>query len=245
MTTFQYDDRTDLADGLRMLLPSPVAVDARDRDDPGERLFPEERAHVDSAVDQRVREFTTVRGCARRALAQLGFPPLPIVPGSERAPVWPTGIVGSMTHCHRFRAAAVATEENACSIGIDAEINSPLPEGILHLITNGSEREHLRSSVLGRSAVAQDRLLFSAKESIFKAWFPLARTWLDFTQCKITLQPGVFVGRLLVPGPVVSNGPLKEMHGRWTVCGEHIFTAVTVPATPHDSITTHSRIRGG
>lgn len=245
MTTIQHDARTDLADGLRMLLPPRVAVDARDRDDPGEWLFPEERAHVDSAVGQRVREFTTVRGCARRALAQLGFPALPIVPGSGRAPIWPTGIVGSMTHCHRFRAAAVTTEGNAFAIGIDAEINSPLPVGVLPLITNASEREHLRSSVLGRSGVPRDKLLFSAKESIFKAWFPLARTWLDFTQCEITLRPGVFVGRLLVPGPVISNGPLQEMHGRWTVCGEHIFTTVTVPAAPHDSITTHSHIRGG
>src|SRR5262249_33599292 len=57
-----------------------------------------------------------------------------------------------------------------------------------------------------------DRLLFSAKESVYKAWFPLARRWLGFEEADVTLDPaGRFTARLLVPGPV------SGFTGRWTV----------------------------
>ena len=57
-------------------------------------LFPEEEAVLVRAVDKRRREFTTARACARAALATLGLPPAPIVPGLRGAPQWPPGVVG-------------------------------------------------------------------------------------------------------------------------------------------------------
>src|SRR5829696_6355628 len=97
-------------------------------------LFPEECAVIASAVEKRQREFATVRYCARAALAKLGVPPSPLLPGDRGAPNWPDGIVGSMTHCERFRAAAVARSSEVLTIGIDAEPNDHLPEGVLPLI---------------------------------------------------------------------------------------------------------------
>ncbi|MQS37792.1 4'-phosphopantetheinyl transferase, partial [Streptomyces katsurahamanus] len=55
-------------------------------------LFPEEEAALARAVERRRREFTTVRGCARRALAGLGLSAAPLVPGVRGAPVWPDGV---------------------------------------------------------------------------------------------------------------------------------------------------------
>lgn len=81
-----------------------------------------------------------------------------------------------------------------------------------------------------------DRLLFSAKESVYKAWFPLTGKWLDFSEADIEIftDPGEEVrgglrARLLVPGPVVDGERLDVFEGRWTVGRGLVATAITVP----------------
>jgi 4'-phosphopantetheinyl transferase EntD len=84
--------------------------------------------------------------------------------------------------------------------------------------------------------VAWDRLLFSAKESVFKAWFPLTGRWLDFSECIIAVDPDLttFTATLTVPGPVVAGHRLDRFTGRWRsrdADGErHVATAVTITA---------------
>ena len=77
-------------------------------DPPGILLFPAEEVLVAKAVESRRHEFATARNCAHRALALLGEAPAPIVRRERGAPQWPAGIVGSITHCAGYRAAAVA-----------------------------------------------------------------------------------------------------------------------------------------
>jgi 4'-phosphopantetheinyl transferase EntD len=82
--------------------------------------------------------------------------------------------------------------------------------------------------------VSWDRLLFSAKESVYKAWFPLARRWLGFDQADITIGAldGTFTARLLVPGPLVAGSALTVLHGRWAADQGLVATAVVIPAWP-------------
>ena len=179
-------------------------------------LFPEEREHIASAVAKRRVEFAAVRRCARRALQELGYPPVPILPGEQREPRWPEGVVGSMTHCAGYCAAAVARSGEVSALGIDAEVHAPLPEGVLDLISIESERAllaELTDRVPG--AVHWDRVLFSAKESVYKAWFPLTRRWLGFEQADIELRlDGTFEARLLtteeVPAPAAAAGSARS-----------------------------------
>ena len=189
-------------------------------------LFPEEREHIAQSVAKRRAEFAAVRRCARRALRELGFPPVPILPGEQREPRWPEGVVGSMTHCAGYCAAAVARTGEVPVLGIDAEVHAPLPEGVLDLISLESERNRL--AVLadgGPASVHWDRVLFSAKESVYKAWFPLTRRWLGFEQADIELRlDGTFEARLLAdPGDGV--GP-RGFAGRWAVSSGLIATAI-------------------
>jgi 4'-phosphopantetheinyl transferase EntD len=109
---------------------------------PGEALLPEEEVLVARAVGQRRAEFTTVRTCARIALGRLGLPPAPLLSGPKREPLWPAGVVGSITHCDGYRAAAVARASEVAAIGIDAEPHDPLPAGILDRVTLPAERAH-------------------------------------------------------------------------------------------------------
>ncbi|MFG2877693.1 4'-phosphopantetheinyl transferase [Streptomyces sp. NPDC048337] len=195
--------------------------------------FPAEAALVAGAVEGRRREFTVVRSCARAALARLGVAPAPLLPGPGGAPRWPAGIVGSMTHCRGYRGAAVARAAELRSIGCDAEPNGPLPRpGMLDMIALPGERAWVRALGLREPSVHWDRLLFSAKESVYKAWYPLTGRWLDFEEAVVTLDPraGTFRAELLVPGPEVDGRELTGFDGRWTADRGLLLTAVVVAA---------------
>lgn len=210
-----------------ILPPSVVAVEAsHDRCDV--KLFPEEELALGRAVEKRRREFTTARLCARAALEQLGFSAAPIPTGDRGEPQWPAGVVGSITHCEGYRACAVARSGQITTVGIDAERNAPLPDGLLGDIARPEEVPSLHRLELDSPGVHWDRLLFSAKESVYKAWFPLAKRWLGFEDAVIVFGPsrGTFTARLLVAGPTLADGPLRGFDGRWTVCDGILLTAI-------------------
>ena len=216
------------------LVPAEVVVVDATGPLPGEALLPEEEQLVARAVGKRRAEFTTVRTCARIALGRLGLPPAALLSGPKREPLWPDGVVGSITHCDGYRAVAVARADRLASIGIDAEPHDALPGGILDRIALPAERAHLRDLPAG---VHWDRLLFSAKESVYKTWFPLARRWLGFEDAALLFSPGAdptrgtFAVDLLVdPLPVVAGRPVRTLRGRYAVRGGLLGTAITVPA---------------
>jgi 4'-phosphopantetheinyl transferase EntD len=218
---------------IEKILPGVVSCAEAFADAPDAMLFPEEAALVAKAVEKRRREFTTGRSCARTALGRLGVAPMPILPGERGAPQWPSGIVGSITHCAGYRAAAVAQTPDVLAIGLDAEPNDALPGGVLKTVATPCERAWLRDLGAAVPGICWDRLLFSAKESVYKAWFPLTRRRLGFQEAEITIdaRAGTFVARILVPAPVVGSSPLDRFTGRWLACRGLVLTAITVPAT--------------
>ncbi|WP_436494411.1 4'-phosphopantetheinyl transferase family protein [Actinokineospora sp. HUAS TT18] len=216
---------------IERILPAVViAVEAFD-DPPEATPLPEEEPFIAKAVDKRRREFTTVRYCARQALSKLGIPPLPILPGEKGAPTWPDGIVGSMTHCKGYRAAVVARDTEVVTVGIDAEPHVVLPDGVLNATTQADERVHLAQLAESHPDIHWDKLLFAAKESVYKAWFPLMRKWLGFEDARVSFDPeGTFTAELLVPGPVIHGAQTQTFHGRWLVDNGLAVTAITITA---------------
>jgi 4'-phosphopantetheinyl transferase EntD len=210
---------------LERILPPGVRSASTRTDPPSAVLFPAEAALVGRAVEKRQREFATTRHCARLALAELGVPAGPILPGVRGAPVWPDGIVGSMTHCPGYRAAAVGRTSEVAGIGIDAEVHGPLPDGVLKLVSSESEREHLAGLAWSRPSVQWERLLFSAKEAVYKVWSPRTGEWLGFEEAEVSFDPvaETFTARVLVPGPFTT------LTGRFTVVDDLVATAVVVP----------------
>jgi 4'-phosphopantetheinyl transferase EntD len=214
------------------ILPPEVAVAEEFGDVADITLFPDEEAVIANAVDKRRREFTTARACARAALAQLGLPPVPIVPGERGAPQWPPGVVGSITHCAGYRASAVARDRDVVTIGLDAEPHDALPAGVLGAVASGGEQARLAALAAARPDVCWDRMLFSAKESVYKAWFPLTRRWLGFEEACVDFDPvnRTFTARLLADGPVVNGGLLTGFEGRWLVSNGLLATAIVITA---------------
>jgi 4'-phosphopantetheinyl transferase EntD len=222
------------------LVPAGVVVADATGPLPGEALLPEEEALVANAIGKRRAEFTTVRTCARIALGRLGLPPAPLLSGPKREPLWPAGIVGSITHCDGYRAAAVARSSQLASIGIDAEPHEALPAGILERVTVPAERLRLQALPPG---VHWDRLLFSAKESVYKTWFPLAGRWLGFEDADLLFSPGAdprrgtFTARLLVSDlPSVAGRTVTTLEGRYAVGNGLLVTAITLPARPEEEL---------
>jgi 4'-phosphopantetheinyl transferase EntD len=215
---------------LAAIVPSGVVV-AEVFDDRFDScvLFPEEAAAVQRAAPKRKREFAAVRACARQALAGAGFGPGPIVPGPSGAPVWPGGAVGSMTHCDGYRGCAIGRAETVSAIGIDAEPHEVLPDGVLAMVAGDRERAELARLAATAPGLCWERILFSAKESVFKAWFPATGRFLGFRDAEIALEEsGIFRAQLLVAEP--ETGHPRAYDGRWLVAHGLIVTAVVVPA---------------
>jgi 4'-phosphopantetheinyl transferase EntD len=207
---------------IERLLPPEVSAVAMRGDDPGLRPFPEEEALLGQAVAVRRSEFITARHCARQALRALGVPEGPILRGPKREPLWPPGIIGSVTHCTGYRAAAVARAAEILTIGIDAEPHAPIPDRVELRILDDAERAWLASAPSG---IHWDRLIFSAKESVYKAWYPLAQSWLGFEDARVTVDPTArtFHARLLIDPP---PGIPHAFEGRYLVEDGLVVTAI-------------------
>jgi 4'-phosphopantetheinyl transferase EntD len=216
---------------LERILP-PAATVVATTEERSVELFAEEEAAVGNAVAKRRSEFVTARACARDALCQLGFPRQPIPAGSRGEPLWPAGVVGSITHCTGYRACAVAPAGELLSIGVDAEVDDPLPRGLIGDIALPEERRWIEEATATAPGISWDRLLFTIKESIYKAWFPLARTWLGFEDASVAIDPsaGTFEAHLLVPGPTLQGRKFDGFSGRWLAANGLLLSAIALPA---------------
>ncbi|MBL4607753.1 MAG: 4'-phosphopantetheinyl transferase superfamily protein [Pseudomonadales bacterium] len=194
-----------------------------------------EEAAVRTAVKKRKREYRAGRHCAAAVLAQLGVVDFPLLNDSKRAPQWPQNIVGSLTHCDNFCCAVASSDPKIYSLGVDAEPLKPLPKETTPLICSENELSHLLANNLKENYWSA--VIFSAKEAFYKAYFPLCREYLDFSQANIEFHPnkktsgdqtqGEFVIQLLTPPhPALYNH--TTFTGRFVITSSHILTAITL-----------------
>ena len=200
-------------------------------DPPGLSPMVEEEPLIERSVAKRRNEFITVRYCARIALGELGFPPVPILKGEKGEPCWPDGVVGSLTHCAGYRGAVGGRDGAVRSVGVDADPHDVLPDGVLDAISLPAERAELAALPSG---VHWDRILFCAKEATYKAWFPLTKRWLGFEDAHIIFtvddsgSAGAFESTILIDGATLSGPPLSTLSGRWSVDRDLVLTAITL-----------------
>ena len=215
---------------LELILPTGVESEERFGEAAGDILLPEEEKIIAHAVEPRRREYATVRSCARACLGRLGYRPVPILPGVGGAPIWPARVLGSMTHCTGYAAAAVGPRPRISAVGIDAEPDAPLPDGVLELVATAAERDRLTATRPETDGPNWDRLLFSAKEAVYKAWFPLVGDWLDHQEAEIRFHPQerTFTAQLSRDGLIIDRRQIHRLHGRWTRKRGILVTAVVL-----------------
>ncbi len=163
--------------------PGVAAVELRESGDV-ESLWPSEAACVSRAVPQRVQEFAAGRQCARRAMAEFGIRDFPLLMASDRRPLWPDTLTGSITHTRGFCAAAVAERARLGALGLDSEVAGDVGEHLWSAICLPQELAWLDALPRRDRAVAAT-LLFSAKEALYKCQYPLFAERLDFHDVQI------------------------------------------------------------
>ncbi|MGA8614102.1 MAG: 4'-phosphopantetheinyl transferase superfamily protein [Xanthobacteraceae bacterium] len=175
-------------------------------------LLPEEAAAFATSVVKVRRASGAARIVARELLAKIGLPHRALPKGRGGAPVWPNGIVGSMSHDSRIAIAAIAPSRNFSALGIDIEPAETLPPELLDLVITPQERSHIDEDPCG------GRLLFAAKEAVYKAVYPLDQTFLDHHDVEVSLSRRQ---------AVVRNGRLLKLQ---FCISEHLLVVAYLPA---------------
>ncbi len=186
-------------------------------------------------AEKRRLEFATARWCARQALAELGITGFPLLPGQDRAPIWPPGVFGTITHTDGcpggYCGVAVADRGVTSGLGIDAEPRLSLPAELWsRVLDDGEQREAGAAEEPG----IQARLVFSAKETTYKALYPTLKHFLEFSDVHIEARPaeGVFLASLVGEAKILCDSR-QELLGRLVVDEELIVTAMVLPAGGH------------
>jgi 4'-phosphopantetheinyl transferase EntD len=222
-----------MADALDAILPKgAVAVErgAIRAEDAGldevPELYPVEEKLIAGASERRRREFAEARWCAREALRRLGVAPGAIPATPDGAPVWPEGVVGSITHKGGYRAAVVVRREDLAGIGIDAEPDQRLPEGVLETIASPAELDRVEALLERSPGIAWDRLLFCAKEAAVKAAQPLGLGLAGVRSVRVTLELEA-VGRTFsaLAGAAETTRPIE---GRWASTSGLLLSVASV-----------------
>jgi 4'-phosphopantetheinyl transferase EntD len=208
------------------LLSDDVETEEVDPHSVGGGLLPAERAAIEGAAQTRVEQFTAGRVCSRLALVRLGVAATtPIERGEDRAPIWPPGFIGSISHTDTWCAAAVARLSDLRSVGIDLEQATPLKEALWRRVCTPEERERLRRlpdpGLMGK-------ILFSAKEAVYKCQYPITMQFLGFHAVQVEFGDGAF--HAVFQQEAGEFKPGYEMSGRYLVEDGLVATACELRA---------------
>lgn len=191
-----------------------------------EEILTEERACVKTMAGKRRREFAAGRVGARKALAQAGVRHWPLLKGAQGEPLWPPGIVGSISHCDVYCAVAVASTASVQGLGLDLERTDELQEELWPWFCTRSELERIRRLPSGQRQ-EHAALIFSAKECMYKYQYPLTRHWLDFPDVVIHLDERCQRFEACLEPAGQGGGPV-HYGGRFAVWGQYVITALAI-----------------
>lgn len=194
---------------LRDMLGPAVGVGVTDPRYPPTGLFPEEAAAMTRAVPKRRAEFAAGRRAARNAMAEIGLRPCAIPQGNHGAPQWSAGLSGSIAHCDSCCISVVAHAEDYATVGVDIEPATALDADLIPVICNSSERDWVKKqSDAGLAA----KLIFSAKEAVYKAQYPLTGKVIGFDEVTLVITGDRFavMSDLMLPD---LRGSILIQHG--------------------------------
>lgn len=106
-----------------------------------------------------------------------------ILIGQHREALWPKGIIGSISHSDEI-SIAVAQPKSTTKLGVGVDIQSILSDDDIaksrSLVLTARDQTLLEKGVEGQSYNQFFTLIFSAKESFFKAAFNSVGDYFDF-----------------------------------------------------------------
>lgn len=222
MSADHSDNTYDIRESLPTWALARVGTQARETP-----LFDDERDHLTTAGAKRRREFTSVLAYAASALASLNMARESMTPDQNGRSPWPTGFIGSMSHSHGCYAVITGPGAPGRTVGIDCEPNLPLPASVREVALSHHEDERVCALAGSEESISWDRLILSAKESIYKAWHPIYGTCLGFEEVEVAPQlDGTFSVSPAAHLAASESAPfVRRLHGAWGVEGTYLITA--------------------
>ena len=190
---------------------------------------------LERAPAKRRIQFLAGRVCAREAITRLrpGLSISALPQDADGCAIWPEGLVGSISHSADFATAAVALRRDARGIGVDIEpvMSREAVADVARLVALEVETRRVEQGA-NLSSLEALTLVFSAKESLFKAFYPATRRHFDYLDCEVVrLDPRArgFVIRFKPPFDAAFGA--GDFSGRYALTGGDVQTGVLVPPT--------------
>ncbi len=145
--------------------------------------------NIARSVPKRQAEYFYGRLCARHALESIGITGYTVTTGKQREPIWPQGVIGSISHNDQFAVAVALRQGEGSAIGIDVEkiVDGESLAALVAIAVSASELAYLQSLAPAVAFNCAMTIVFSAKESFFKASYPEVGRYFDFDAVTVTL----------------------------------------------------------
>lgn len=216
---------TNVFQGVRDQFPH-LAYAGQSIDSVNGFVFPQELAHIQNAVIKRQREFIAGRILVRQACRRLGCPEAPVLADARRCPVWPSGMVGSISHTDEYCGAAVGLASQYQSIGFDVEQIYKVKSVLWPTFCTVNELNKISALPL---SIQQKHaaLVFSAKESFYKCHFQLHRLFFLFTNLEIDWNWGTSQFTISILNTNIPPLSIEKGHiGFMALDRNHVYTLV-------------------
>ncbi len=214
-----FSNVKNLLDGL---LPVDTVVDISLGTPDSFVLHPEEQALTRPMANKRLADFRASRYVASQALSQIGYNNFPVLINQHRGPVWPLGVVGSLSHCDGIALAVVNSESAVQSIGVDIESYSAMAPNLYRMICDEQELQHLQQFA---QPGLMAKVIFSVKESIYKCLNPLLKQWIDFKDVSIELDPVARKYKAIPNNKINAQLNIDSIYGEWLVESEYLYSS--------------------
>lgn len=193
-------------------------------------LLPEEEVCIKNAVPKRRLEFIAGRICARALLSRCGWPEYPIVSNKDRTPVWPSNIVGSISHTDGFCGVALAIKADFSSVGLDIQYIGKMKQDIWKYIATPFELNWIES-LPGCKQQKYATLIFSAKECFYKCQYMITKRWFDFHDVIIGIssESQEFTAQLSSDKACLWDRTTL-LHGKYVFHDQYVLTGMCIPA---------------
>ncbi|VAW95228.1 hypothetical protein MNBD_GAMMA22-7 [hydrothermal vent metagenome] len=211
---------------INSLLPNNIACEFLNESTSNLFVHEAEVKSIQHASKKRVTEFLNARHCAHKALIKIGYTQnAAILQGTKGEPLWPKSIIGSITHCKGYYAAVVSFNKFIVGIGIDAELNMDISQKLI--LTTQTENEIFTNTKISNKSpnFFLNKLVFSAKESVFKFLFPIVKRYIKFKEIEINLNINKKTFSVILLNSDISNDfDVTLMIGKFDYDDNHIVT---------------------
>lgn len=181
----------------------------------------------------RKNEFIAGRYCAIQAAKNIGLTIESLPIAKTREPIWPAGMMGSISHSKQMAISCISNNSDYLSLGIDAE-EMMKPEVAAEVALTIATQEEINFLETLNSSLGLT-ILFSAKEALYKALYPLVRTFIDFKEVKLVsldFTLGTFELELVSSNPILTKY-LGRYMGSFRMMNQTVVTFVSIPKDQH------------